>query len=216
MAAIWSIGVQPASAQGDNRLFAGAIAGVSTLQADGRAVTTASDAAVSLYKPENGAAVNLFIGRHLKNYFSLQGNVLWSRNDLTLVSSTTANGGAFYEQQRRSSQIGADVDGLIYFRGLRSRLRPYLGTGFALLRFTSDTVVSSAAHRLAPPSGGIGSTFVGLRSHVGIDVRVSHRVDFRYSFSETISRNPISPSLTPPGERRLANFQNLFGLAWRF
>jgi hypothetical protein len=41
-------------------------------------------------------------------------------------------------------------------------------------------------------------------------------VTFRYSFSETISGNPISPSLTPPGERPLMNFQNLFGFVARF
>ena len=41
-------------------------------------------------------------------------------------------------------------------------------------------------------------------------------LNFRYSFSETISANPISPSLTPPAQRGLANFQNLFGLVYRF
>ena len=56
----------------------------------------------------------------------------------------------------------------------------------------------------------------GFSSHVGIDLRLSGRVDFRYSFSETMSRNPISPRLTPPAPRRLANFQNLFGLVGRF
>jgi hypothetical protein len=28
--------------------------------------------------------------------------------------------------------------------------------------------------------------------------------------------NPISPSLTPPGERRLANFHDLFGIVGQF
>ena len=54
------------------------------------------------------------------------------------------------------------------------------------------------------------------RSHVGIDFKLSRNVSFRYSFSETISRNPISPSLTPPGRRRLMNFDNLFGFVARF
>ena len=66
------------------------------------------------------------------------------------------------------------------------------------------------------PARDIASTRIGLRSHVGIDIRVSRHVNFRYSFSETISGNPISPSLTPPAPRRLANFQNLFGLVGRF
>ena len=107
-------------------------------------------------------------------------------------------------------------DGLIYFRGRDSRLRPYLGTGLSLIRFTSDSVVSSESHGLEPPAAVIESTRVGLRSHVGIDVVLSRRLSFRYSFSETISSNPISPFLTPPGERRPANFQNLFGLLGRF
>ena len=34
----------------------------------------------------------------------------------------------------------------------------------------------------------------------------------RYSFSESLSGNPLSRRLTPMGERNLANFQNLFGV----
>jgi hypothetical protein len=177
-------------------------------------VTTASHADLSLYKPENGAALNLFAGRHLGQYFSVQANWMWNRNEITLVSSSTT--GIFYEQVRRSRQSAAVVDGLIYFRRLESRVRPYLGTGLAVLRFTSDRVVRSASRGLEAPAGEIASTRIGLRSHVGVDVALAPRLVFRYSFSETISTNPISPSLTPPGERRLANFQNLFGLVGRF
>jgi hypothetical protein len=207
----------PACAQDAHRLFAGAAVGVSTLQADGRSITTATDAALSLYKPENGLALNVFAGLHLTDYFSVQANGVWNRNDITLVSSLVSpQGGAFYEQQRRSRQAAFVADGLIYFRGLKSALRPYLGTGLAVFRFTSDRVVSTASHGLEPPAGTIESTQIGLRSHVGIDLALSRRLRFRYSFSETISRNPISPSLTPPGQRRLANFQNLFGLMREF
>jgi opacity protein-like surface antigen len=207
----------PAAAQDGRRLFAGALAGVSTLEADGRATTNGSDAAVSLYKPENGPALNLFAGVHVMEYFSVQVNWLWNRNDVTLVSSlATPDAGAFYEQRRESSQTVGDVDALIYFRRLDSRVRPYLGTGLALLRFVSDTIVSSRTQGLEAPVGTISSTRLGLRSHVGIDVAVSDRVRFRYSFSETISGNPISPSLTPPGARRLANFENLFGIVRAF
>jgi hypothetical protein len=211
------LAARPAIAQDDRRLFAGGLFGVSTLQADGRAVTTASSAALSLYKPENGLALNLFAGWHLAEYVSAQADWIWNRNDITLVSSLTAPaGGAFYEQLRESSQATLVLDGLIYFRRRDSRLRPYLGTGLAVLRFRSDRIVSEASRGIAPPVGEIASTRIGLRSHVGIDVALSSRVSFRYSFSETISSNPISPSLTPPGERRLANFQNLFGLLARF
>lgn len=207
----------PVAAQDDPRVFAGGLFGVSTLSADAHSVTSGSDAAMSLYKPENGLAFNLFAGVHVAQYFSLQANWMWNRNDITLVSSTiTPQGGAFYEQRRRSRQHAVVFDGLIYFRRLDSAVRPYLGTGVSLMHFSSDEVTSSAAHGLAPPAGAIASTRVGLRSHVGIDLRLSRHVGFRYSFSETISGNPISPSLTPPAPRRLANFQNLFGFVARF
>jgi hypothetical protein len=60
------------------------------------------------------------------------------------------------------------------------------------------------------------STRVVLRVAVGIDLALGDRWSVRYSFSETISGNPISARLTPPGERNLANFQNLFGVVRRF
>jgi hypothetical protein len=207
----------PAAAQERAGLFAGALFGVSTLSADGRSVTSDSDAAVSLYKPENGPAVHLFAGVHVAQYFSVQASWMWNRNDITLVSSlVTGQGGGFYEQRRRSSQHAGVLDGLIYFRRRDSVVRPYLGTGLAFVRFSSDEVIASSAHGLQPPTGEIAGTKIALRSHVGIDIRLSRALAFRYSFSETISGNPISPSLTPPGQRRLANFENLFGFVGRF
>jgi len=207
----------PAAAQENSRIFVGGLFGVSTLSADGRAVTTESDAALSMYKPENGSALNLFAGVHLAEYFSVQGSWMWNRNDITLVSSFAApDGGGFYEQRRHSSQQAVVLDGLVYFRKLNSAVRPYLATGLSIVRFSSTDVVSSAARGLDPPAGEIASTRVGLRSHVGIDIKLTQHVAFRYSFSETISSNPISPSLTPPAPRRLANFQNLFGFVGRF
>jgi hypothetical protein len=207
----------PATAEDGRRFFVGGLFGVSTLEADGRAATTASEAALSLYKPENGLALTVFGGIHAAEYFSVQANWLWNRNDITLVSSLASlQGAVFYEQRRHSRQSAADIDGLIYFRRRDSRLRPYLGTGLTIVWFASDTIVSSRSQGLAPPAGSIRSTEVGLRSHVGIDFALSDRMRFRYSFSETISGNPISPALTPPGERRLANFQNLFGLLAHF
>lgn len=207
----------PAAAQTDQRVFAGGLFGVSTLSADGRADVTATEAATSLYKPENGPALNLFAGIHLAQYFSVQGNWMWNRNELTLVSSfVTPQGGGFYEQRRRSRQHAAVLDGLIYFRRLDSAVRPYLGTGLVVLHFSSDSAQLTSSQGLDAPAGEIASTRIGLRSHVGIDIRLSHHLNFRYSFSETISANPISPSLTPPAPRRLANFVNLFGIVGRF
>jgi outer membrane protein W len=108
------------------------------------------------------------------------------------------------------------LDGLIYFRRLDSAIRPYLGTGLSVLHFSSEETVVSAARGLTPPAAKIASTRIGLRSHVGIDIELSRLLAFRYSFSETISGNPISSSLTPPGRRGLMNFQNLFGFVGRF
>jgi len=202
----------PADAQDHGRVFAGGLFGVSTLSADGRSVTTGSDAAVSLYKPENGLAVNLLAGVHLHEYFSVQGNWMWNRNDVTLLSSfVTPQGGGFYEQRRHSHQHAAVIDALVYFRRRDSVARPYLGTGLSIVRLVSGDIVTTAGSGLPAPTEEIASTRIGLRSHVGIDLRITRRVRFRYSFSETISTNPISPVLLPPGERRLANFQSLFG-----
>ena len=206
-----------AAAQDEPRLFAGALLGVSTLSADARSVTTGPDAALSLYAPTNGWALNLFGGVHVAHYFSLQANWMWNRNDLTLVSSfITQQGSGFYEQLRHSQQHAVVIDGLVYFRRLDSVVRPYLGTGLSLVHFSSRNVLTSSVHGLTPPVTEIASTHLGLRSHVGIDVRLSRRLSFRYSFSETISDNPIDPSLTPPPDRALMNFQNLFGLVGRF
>jgi Outer membrane protein beta-barrel domain len=209
----------PAEAQEparDSRVFAGALFGVSALSADATAETSAGGASVSMYSPENGGAVNLFAGVHLAEYFSLQGNWVWNRNGLTLISAFTPEGGGYYEQPRHSRQHAFVADGLIYFRRRESAVRPYLGTGLAIVRFTSDESGASTIQGITPPGAQIASTKIGLRSHVGIDIRLSRRLDFRYSFSETISGNPISPFLTPPGSRGLANFQNLFGVVGRF
>jgi hypothetical protein len=206
-----------ASAQDEPRIFAGALYGVSALSADASAVTTGNSAAVSLYDPTNGPAVNLFAGIHVAQYFSVQANWMWNLNDLTLVSSlSTPNFRAFYDQRRDSAQHAVVLDGLVYFRRLDSAIRPYLGTGLSVLRFSSEEMVVHTAQGLTPPAGTIASTRIGLRSHVGIDFRLSRRIAFRYSFSETISGNPIGPSLMPPGRWALMNFQNLFGLVGRF
>jgi hypothetical protein len=55
-----------------------------------------------------------------------------------------------------------------------------------------------------------------LRVAVGIDLLFRRGWGFRYSFSETMTSNPFSVTLDPPGSRRLANFQNLFGFVKYF
>jgi hypothetical protein len=92
----------------------------------------------------------------------------------------------------------------------------YLGTVLSIVHFSSGETAVVTAQGLNPPARTIPSTRIGLRSHVGIDFKLTAAVAFRYSFSETISGNPISPYLTPPGRRGLMNFQNLFGVVALF
>ena len=138
---LW-LGTAPqALAQDEDRLYAGVLVGVSTLSADARASTQPSRAEVSLYKPENGAALNLFVGVHLGRYFTVQSNYVWNRNDLALFSSVTSTeGGRFYEQPRTSTQHAIIGDALLYFRALGSGIRPYLSTGAGLVRFSSESM----------------------------------------------------------------------------
>ena len=211
----WIAAAVRVEAQDAGRLYVGGLFGVSTLSGDARSVTTASSAMASMYKPENGVALNLFAGAHLARFIALQANYVLNRNDVTLFASSTSPG-AFYEQPRESSQHAFVGDLLLYFRNRQSAIRPYLGTGLAVVRFRSPAVMGGLVNGLAPPSGNIESTRVALRSHVGIDFRLGARWSVRYSFSETISGNPISPQLMPMGERGLANFQNLFGVLTHF
>jgi len=205
----WLIAVPPVAAQTDRRVFFGALIGVSTLSADGRAVTMAREAALSSYKPENGLTINLFGGAHVAQYFSLQGNYMWNRNDLTLVSSfVTPQGGGFYEQRRESAQHAVVADALVYFRRIGSRIRPYLGTGLAVVHF-SASVIDSTASGLTAPAGEIATTRAALRSHVGIDVGLSSRTAFRYSFSETAT--PSARSCRRQGNGASRTFKTCSG-----
>lgn len=214
---VWGSAVPDAAAQNELRFYAGGLFGVSTLSADGRSIITPVSASVSLYKPENGLAVNAFAGFHLHRYFSVQANYMWNRNDLALVSSLTSpEGSRFYEQPRSSAQHAFVADTLLYFRPLGAGIRPYLSTGLTIMRFTSEPSGVAIENGVSPPAGRLGSTHIALRSAVGMDLGMTDRWSFRYSFSETIGGNPVSPHLRPAGERRLANFQNLFGIVRRF
>lgn len=135
-----------------------------------------------------------------------------------ISSSTLSSGsGAFYQQARSSSQNAVIFDGLVYFRQRDSRIRPYLaiGTGISHLTSAQDHLIAASGAPVLPPTK-FSSTGPVLRSHVGIDLRLRRKVDFRYSFSETLGHNEISKELSPPAPRYLANFQNLFGFVVRF
>jgi hypothetical protein len=211
-----SLGQSPLDAE--SRYYGGALTGISTLSADGRSSITPTATAVSLYKPENGLALNLFGGVHLKEYVSLQGNYVWNRNALLLTSTRSSDAGQLlYEQNRSSTQHSVIGDLLLYFRNRQSRIRPYLsaGTGFVSLKSSQGDLRAVRGTPVLPPESFVSRRPV-LRVAVGIDLAVSRNWSFRYSFSETIQKNPISAQLLPPGQRNLANFQNLFGFVRYF
>jgi len=196
--------------------YVGAIGGLATLSADAGSQLTGRGLRLSSYSPQNGGALNVFAGEHLDDYFSLQVNYIWNRNDLVLNSSGSGSS-IYYQQARSSSQNAAVLDFLVYFRRRSSWIRPYLGTGGGIIHLSS-----SAEHLIAfggapalPPST-FSSTRPIFRSHVGMDVRISSRLSFRYSFSEFIGKNDISRHLSPAAPRGLKNFQNLFGFVVRF
>lgn len=208
----WVCSALPVEAQ--TKPFVGAVAGMATLSADGRASVTTDGAAVSVYAPDNGPAVNLFAGVHLADYVSLQGNYVANTNRVTLTSSAASDRGiAFYQQERTSVQHAVMVDLLVYFRERGRRVRPYLSVGAGLVRLASDVVeLKSTSGDLSVPAPRFTSTAAGLRVAVGMDVATRNGWAIRYTFSETIRGNPISGQLSPAGQRGLANFQNLFGV----
>jgi outer membrane protein W len=196
-----------------SRSFLGVMGGVATLSADARSEVSAVPSAVSLYKPENGPMIQVLGGRHLTDWVSLEGTYIWNANNLTLTSLTSGNGNtSSYEQHRDSSQQSASGDVLVYFRNRASRIRPYLAIGLSLIRFSSTERTLQATPFPPPvPAQKFTSTRPGVRFPVGIDISLWHGWAIRYSFAETIQANPISAQLSPPGQRHLAVYQNLFG-----
>ena len=198
--------------------FAGGAIGVTTLSADGQTVITAATSSVSSYKPENGWTAQLFYGRHVFDYFSVQGTFTANRNAVTL-SAVAAGAGqdAAYEQTRGSRHQMYGAEAMAYFRSRASGLRPYLSAGGGVNHF------SSSAGRIAVQRGALAlppAAFSAVKPYgrvaVGIDVRLAAGWKFRFSFAESILKNPVSAQLSPPGKRNLASFQNLFGFVREF
>lgn len=202
---------------GDNN-YVGASGGFAILSGDGRAIVGANNTSLSLYKPETGGALNLFVGRHLSDYLSVQGNYIWNNNNLTLNSATfSPSGEVSYEETRSSSQYGFIGDVLLYFRNRRSWVRPYLSAGAGLVRLSSseEQINAVVGPAVLPPKTFTG-TNAALRVAVGADLDLRRGWSFRYSFSETLTVNPISDRLSPPGQGNLKNFHNLFGFVKTF
>ncbi len=196
--------------------YAGVVGGVATLSADSRSLPTFQGLSISLYKPEKGPALNFFAGAHLNPHLSIQASYVWNRNDLTL-SSPSPSSNSFFEERRTSSQNALILDLMAYFRPLKSRLRPFLSIGGGPVRFSSaqQRQVAIGGTPLLPREH-FSSVRPALRVAVGMDVKLADHVALRYSFSETRRHNDISAQLSPPGQRSLANFQNLFGVAFNF
>jgi len=198
------------------QMYAGALGGVSTLSGDSRSVLNPQPAFAS-YDPKNGGAVQVFVGRHLSDYFSVQGEYTWNANRLILTANSGGGIPTGYEETRQSSQQSAIADFLVYFRDRKSRVRPYLAVGTGVTHFSStqDQVTQTIGSPVLPPVR-FGSNFVVLHVPVGMDVSLGKGWAFRYTFSETLSKNPIDGVLSPPGQHRFMNFQNLFGFVKRF
>jgi hypothetical protein len=213
---IWMVVVcfWPTGLLAQRPMYIGALGGLATLSGDGRSIITASSSATSLYDPNNGEVANVFWGWHISRYVSIQGNYVWNRNDVSLVSALSHGAtSSFYQQPMSSTENAVIGDLLIYFRPRGNRVRPFLSQGGGVVhvsgRVNGNTVTSGSL--LAPP-GNSSSTFPASRTAVGLDVRMARVWYFRYTFGENISHNPISAELTPSGQRLLKNFQNLFGV----
>ena len=204
----------PAQAQ----FYGGVLGGVSTLSGDARSILNPNSTQFASYNAQNGLILNGLMGRHLSDFFTVQGDYVWNRNPLSL-SAATLNSGTVteYQEDRRSSQNSVFASVLVYFRNRSSRIRPYLsvGTGWVHLSSTEETVRVMQGGAVIPPRQ-FSANMIALRVPVGIDVTLHGRWKFRYSFSETMSRNPISKELSPPGAHSLKNFQNLFGIVRQF
>lgn len=199
------------------QVYAGVMGGVATLSGDSRSLIGPSSS-FSSYDPKNGPAVELLLGDDLSNYFSVQGQYIWNSNTLMLTSATFHNGAQqAYQETRSSSQQSVLGDLLIYFRKRGSRLRPFLsiGTGVVHLSSSQQQIAQLIGTPALPPSH-FSSNMVALHVPVGIDVKLVKGWAFRYSFSETLTSNPVSTRLSPPAQHNLQDFRSLFGIVKRF
>jgi hypothetical protein len=209
----WKLAV-PAQAQ----VYVGVLGGVATLSGDARSLVSPDTSAFSSYDPVNGGAVEVMVGKHFSDYISIQADYIWNSNGLTLTSAAFNNGTQQgFQETRNSSQQSLIGDLLVYFRKRDSRLRPYLSVGTGLVHFASSQErIEQLIGTPDLPAQHFTANMIALHIPVGIDVRLGRSWAFRYTFSETLSKNPISDRLSPPGQHSLKNFQNLFGFVRQF
>ena len=196
--------------------FVGGYFGISTLSGDARTDVTSAGAKFSSYKPENGATAVAFGGRHLTDFISVMGSYSWNRNAVLLAYGSTAPAQAYAQPYQATLHTGMG-EAMLYFRNRQSRVRPYLSTGMGIAHMVLNGDGAAVTPGLpVQPSAAITRTGPAFRFAVGIDLMMTKHAAFRYSFSETIQGNAMSEALTPPGQRKLANFQNWFGFAYFF
>lgn len=216
--AVWFLVLLQASAAAQSRWYGGIMAGVATLSADARShFAMDGTASFSLYAPESGLLLGGALGRDLSEYVALQGQYVWNHNQLTLSGSRQGSSLSAYEETRSSAQHSALLDVMVYFRKRDSRFRPYLavGTGFVHFSSSRERLTQIIGAPSLPPSS-FQTNLVALHVPVGIDVKVGTGWRLRYSFSETLTANPISGQLSPRGTHKLMNFQNTFVILWHF
>lgn len=206
------------SAPAHAQVYAGVLGGVSSLSGDARSLVTSGSVAFSSYDPADGGDLRVLFGKHFSDYFSAQASYSWNENKLSLTSGNSTKGTQQgLQETRTSSQQTLIGNVLVYFRARDSRLRPYLsvGTGFMHFASTQESVQQVLGSPTLPPQH-FSSDRVVLNVPVGMDVNLGKGWAFRYTFSETISTNPINDQLSPPGQHTFKNFQNLFGFIRRF
>jgi Outer membrane protein beta-barrel domain len=201
---------------GQDRYYLGALGGLAILSGDAGSSLSSTATRSSIYNPANGPALNVFAGTLLSDYLSLQANYIRNANQVAGFSNTaTANGFTGLRQSTNTSQQAFTGDVLLYFRNRRSEFRPYLSVGAGFVHLSSHRTMESIVGNPEIQPADDTSTNPALRVAVGIDVRIRHGWAFRYSFSETLTHNPLSERLSPPGQHALKNFQNLFGFLIR-
>ena len=207
---------RPSIAQ-ESVFFVGVIGGSVQLSGDPTTVATPTGFATSGYKPETGVAVNAFVGRHIREYVTLQANYTWNRNDVRFFAARgAATESLFFAQSHSTSHHTLIADVLVYFRERSSRIRPYLSGGFGLLRLSADKQPGMIDGGLRPPPAMFTTIELASRVAVGVDVPIGDGWSVRYSFSENLGPNPLSRQLEPQGTRGLMNFQNLVGVMRAF
>jgi Outer membrane protein beta-barrel domain len=199
-------------------IYVGAAGGLATLSGDGSAAVTSSSASTSLFDPKNGPAAEIFAGIHLFKYVSFQADYAWNRNNVFLVSTSGDSGMLDYFREPESVAQNAFLGNvLVYFRNRESRVRPYLSEGVgAVLIHGHLSGGGILGGNLALPPSTSDHASIALRTLVGIDVRLRGPWFFRYTFGETLTRNTLGNQVSPAQHRIPKNFQNLFGVYYRF